>query len=548
MLCYRAFRVIIACLVMLCMSLCFGNCSFAVEAHDDESSAQLRSPNGADIKYGTSDVSQAETDGADLQGAPSLDEYDMTIQDDVQHGWGADSSGVIRWYEHGQYVRNHAFYDPASNRWYWADDDGSIAKNKDVFIPVDEGNRAKGGKWVRVDVNGHMITGEDYRYGAWYYFDPITSAMARGMHFISSNGGKWVYYDWVTGQMAHGEKYVNYDASHTGWYLFDQYTGAMQYGFQPIYSLQKWVYYDVQTGLMQYGEWAINGSWYLFDKHTGAVSYGWQYLPNKWVYYSWPSGKMVHGSWNISGSRYQFDRYSGALLHAVPPLGSLPGQYRTGSRLGSSIRSGEIKTIRVLGDSIAAGYGASGGDYPFTSTSLFSDGSVTYFEPSHDRPTTINYLRNYMAQRGGQLINASVPQYGNYQLYNRLGVDTLGSEDAAIVMLGTNDRLENSDEFASNAEQYLSRVNSRYKQMYVVANVPALTGDQTISMQQERDILQRLCRRHGWTFVDLHGAFNSMSTRMSGLPPLEGLYTDGVHPNRMGQDVMWSAFRQAFDI
>lgn len=55
--------------------------------------------------------------------------------------------------------------------------------------------------------------------------------MTKGMKYIPSNGGKWVYYDSMTGKMVHGEQYVNYDAQHTGWYLFDQHTGAM---FQAI--------------------------------------------------------------------------------------------------------------------------------------------------------------------------------------------------------------------------------------------------------------------------------------------------------------------------
>ena len=85
-------------------------------------------------------------------------------------------------------------YDPASDAWYWFDKDGSLAVNKDVYIP-------SGNKWVRYDNNGHMIKGEDYRYGGWYYFNPTTGAMTKGMQYVPSNGGKWVYYDWTTGKM-----------------------------------------------------------------------------------------------------------------------------------------------------------------------------------------------------------------------------------------------------------------------------------------------------------------------------------------------------------
>ena len=73
-------------------------------------------------------------------------------------------------------------YDPASDAWYWFDKDGSLAVNKDVYIPA-------GSKWVRYDKNGHMIKGEDYRYGAWYYFDQTTGAMTKGMNTFPPTAG-----------------------------------------------------------------------------------------------------------------------------------------------------------------------------------------------------------------------------------------------------------------------------------------------------------------------------------------------------------------------
>ena len=188
----------------------------------------------------------------------------------ITNGW-VGSGDSLRWYENGKAVASHAFYDPASKAWYWADADGSIARDKDVFIPKDESDRSKGGKWVRFDANRHMVKGEDYRYGGWYWFDPVTGEMAKGMKYIPSNGGKWVYYDWVTGQMAHGERYVNYDAEHTGWYYFDPVTGKMAHGMTWVPSNGgKWVYYDPVTGKMQHGKRVVNGKTYYFDRVTGA--------------------------------------------------------------------------------------------------------------------------------------------------------------------------------------------------------------------------------------------------------------------------------------
>lgn len=116
--------------------------------------------------------------------------------------------------------------------------------------------------------------------------------MAKGMTFVSSNGGKWVYYDLTSGKMQYGERFVNYDRSHTGWYHFDECTGAMTHGFYYNSSQHKWVYYDRFSGQMMYGEQYINNHWYDFDGSTGAVRYGFVYLPEsqKWVFYDASNG------------------------------------------------------------------------------------------------------------------------------------------------------------------------------------------------------------------------------------------------------------------
>lgn len=185
----------------------------------------------------------------------------------VMNGWNSNQS---RWYDNGVMAKDHCFYDPDSDAWYWADSDGSIATDKDVFIPQDEQNRDAGGKWVRFDANRKMIKGEDYRYGGWYYFDPVTGEMAKGMNYIPVDGGKWVYYDWINGQMAHGEAYLDYDEEHIGWYLFDSYTGAVRYGWQ-VLDDGRVVYYDKVTGQMYHGQHWVDGLLRNFDLTTGAL-------------------------------------------------------------------------------------------------------------------------------------------------------------------------------------------------------------------------------------------------------------------------------------
>ena len=184
------------------------------------------------------------------------------------------ANGELYWFERGEFVREHAFFDAASQEWYWADADGTIACDKDVFIPKDESDRTKGGKWVRVDADYALVKGEDLRYGGWYWFDPVTGEMAKGFVFVPSKGGKWVFYDYITGQMAHGERYIDGSfGDEPGWMYFDDVTGAVHYGWKDLPGTNggtgKTVYYDGVTGRMVYGWRNVDGMTCLFDPHTG---------------------------------------------------------------------------------------------------------------------------------------------------------------------------------------------------------------------------------------------------------------------------------------
>lgn len=188
----------------------------------------------------------------------------------------------------GSLARSKEIYDPESNAWYWIDSDGTMAHDKDVYL------RSNGGKWVRYDSNGHMVKGEDYRYGGWYYFDVTTGAMAKGISYVPSNGGKEVCYDRVTGKMLYGEQYVDYDRKIAGWYLFDRNTGAMTYGDVYLRSNGgKWVRYDRSSGKMVKGLQKQDGAWYYFDETTGAMAHGRTWVPqwNTWHMFDVVTGR-----------------------------------------------------------------------------------------------------------------------------------------------------------------------------------------------------------------------------------------------------------------
>ena len=235
------------------------------------------------------------------------EQTDNLVSSEPKTGWNSDKS---RWYDDGVMAQNHCFYDPDSDNWYWADTDGSIATDKDVFIPKDESEVDENGiwtgegKWTRYDADRRMVKGWDTRYGGKYYFDPITGEMTKGevymgsnvltvsslagwYHFdeitgkmdidkdvyVRSNGGKWVRYD-EDGRMVHGEDYrKSKDDGKMHWWFFDSVTGAMQKGMLDIRdgSKTKTVYYDLTMGWMLYGDQVINGQKLHFNEVTGAL-------------------------------------------------------------------------------------------------------------------------------------------------------------------------------------------------------------------------------------------------------------------------------------
>lgn len=240
-----------------------------------------------------------------------------------------EANGERYWYENGSPVRSHAFYDSASEKWYWADEDGTVARSKDVFIPKDESNRDAGGKWVRILDDYSMRKGEDYSESKddgqyhWWFFDEVTGEMVKNFAHIGSNGGKWVYYDDIMGWMLYGEQYkVSKDNLGAGyhWYYFDDYTGATTYKWKYIVDPSKWVYYDDVMGWMLYGDHIIDNVRRRFDVYTGACDkVGFQNPVGYYQVSSWSVAATGNGGWMsyITPSRISVDASRGDCVEAV---------------------------------------------------------------------------------------------------------------------------------------------------------------------------------------------------------------------------------------
>ena len=222
---------------------------------------------------------------------PNQQTYAAELQKDNYNGWYYEN-GQAYWYDNGVLARSKEVYDPQTDAWYWFEADGTMARDKDVFIVL---NADGTGKWTRYDSDGRMVKGESYKNGAWYYFDLTTGAMAKGFVNLPQSddpNGKWVYYDPITGKMQYGEQYID-----GYWYYFDTATGKMAHGITNIPDNDdaggKWVYYDSITGRMQYGEQYIDGNRYYFDTETGAMVTGEVERDGRYYYYDDETGAML---------------------------------------------------------------------------------------------------------------------------------------------------------------------------------------------------------------------------------------------------------------
>ena len=275
----------------------------------------------------------------------------------VRQGYQPDKSRSDKPYQPDLSYRGKEIHDPNANGglggWFWLDNisGGAMAYDKDVYQESWAGpyadNEDGTGKWVRYDYYGSMKKGVQYDQAHdhrepndpwyWYYFDPITGAMAKG--YAELEDGRRQYYDKITGQLVVGEKLMEdgtlflsdeAGAVWNGWYTPD--------GDKPE-SEWKWYWYEdgVRQGYNAYdseyrGKEIADpetGLWYWLDniamgakavdKDVYQESWAGPYADRedgtgKWVYYD--AGGVMFKGWDTfthPGYTRYFDPIYGAM-------------------------------------------------------------------------------------------------------------------------------------------------------------------------------------------------------------------------------------------
>ena len=209
------------------------------------------------------------------------------------------------------------------------------------------------------------------------------------------------------------------------------------------------------------------------------------------------------------------------------------------------VATGELKSIRLVGDSITAGYGTEG----YVDIAELVDTPVIYDDGMgnviHEQPDTVacwaNEFRRWAMQQGVQsFVNAGISGWFMHDFAQSPDAWLLGGADVVVVAMGTNDAgYYGPQEFEADARKALGDAEEKSKLVVVMAPVDDLRPtDLLVEPARELgDILQAICTERGYVFVDPRAYVTP-----------EMFCEDGLHPNEQGSHAIWECLRSTLQI
>ena len=220
---------------------------------------------------------------------------------------------------------------------------------------------------------------------------------------------------------------------------------------------------------------------------------------------------------------------------------------RDKSRLFADLlSSGEVKSIRVIGDSICVGHFIDGYDLPSDSGLVIhpqKEDEGDHYETSYKVPSWTNRFRAYCAERGvTNFVNAGITSWRMSDLAEDPDAWIGDGADVIVVMLGTNDtKRDNPEVFRENAEKALMAADAACTHLVVVA--PPINDRHDATNLYGPEVLERvlreLCRGQGWEFVSLLNAIE-LGTDL--------INEDQCHPTSKGSHAMWEHMKGALGL
>lgn len=198
--------------------------------------------------------------------------------------------------------------------------------------------------------------------------------------------------------------------------------------------------------------------------------------------------------------------------------------------------------IKLIGDSITEGVGATEHTVPTTNPIIFDNGVEVYREGDYTSRCWANYLREYIQANYPNVtsfVNAGIGGKSMRFAWQNAQYLVANDEDLVFVQLGTNDR--SAADFEDNARNFLAYVKARCKNMIVMIANPTLNDDTTTyGMKYINEKLVKVCRENGYLYIshylDMLDFTQKSGVELSYLVQSNG----GSHPIDAGHLYMWT--------
>ncbi|MDO4806373.1 MAG: SGNH/GDSL hydrolase family protein [Coriobacteriales bacterium] len=207
--------------------------------------------------------------------------------------------------------------------------------------------------------------------------------------------------------------------------------------------------------------------------------------------------------------------------------------------------AGSVQSVRLVGDSITAGYGTGGyvdHDIDRAGTVIYDDGQGdVHYESGHEAICWANEFRTYAQEHGvTDFVNAGIN--GSFMARLAQNPDAwLGNgADVVFVALGTNDAgYYGVDEFRQNATEGLANAAAACKVLVVLSPVSDYRPTSMLvePATQLGEVLREICEQQGYVFVDTSQALT-----------FEQFCSDGLHPNSEGSLAIWQCIVASLDL
>lgn len=210
------------------------------------------------------------------------------------------------------------------------------------------------------------------------------------------------------------------------------------------------------------------------------------------------------------------------------------------SEIAELFKQGDVHSVRLIGDSITAGFGTDG----YEDADLTGEGIVIYDDGEgtvrYETPASVacwaNAFREYANEHGvDSFVNAGINGEFMKTLAQHPDAWLGDGADVVFVALGTNDAgYYGHGEFRAYAEEGLAAAARVSKYVVVLSPVRDLRPEYLLvePAAELGDDLQMICEHNGYVFVD---------TREAVTPSM--FNSDGLHPTTEGSLAIWQCIQ-----